>query len=390
MKIGICVIAYNRLTALKRVLCSLEAAIYDEQVTLIISIDKSDTNIVSDYADSYLWANGDKRVITHETNLGLRRHVLLCGELLHEFDALVVLEDDISVAPSFYLYAKQCAVRFETDDRIAGISLYNFPLNYHNNLPFYPLHSDSDVYLMQCAQSWGQVWLKRQWFAFKTWYEENSEEFGLLSHLPVSICSWPKSSWLKYHTRYCIEQGKYFVYPYVSLSTNHSDAGTHNKYNSTLFQSSLLYGEKKLFNLTPSVRYDGFFENELLYDLLQIDRDSLCIDFYGEKNNREGKRFWLTRKRLPYRLVKSYALSLKPYEWNVICENNGNELFLYDLSASGFNNREVKQSLFYSYMYGIKSEFIHLLRIRLDIMVKSLFVRRMKKIVKQRFVCFFK
>lgn len=26
-----------------------------------------------------------------------------------------------------------------------------------------------------------------------------------------SICNWPKSSWLKYHTKYCIERDRYFV-----------------------------------------------------------------------------------------------------------------------------------------------------------------------------------
>lgn len=378
MTIGICIIAYNRLLSLKRILQSLEAAIYDESVTLIISIDKSNTDIVSEYANHYLWKNGEKRVIIHQLNLGLRKHILQCGEFLHEFDALIVLEDDITVAPGFYLYAKQCAMQFGSDDRIAGISLYNFPLNYHNQLPFYPLHSDSDVYLMQCAQSWGQVWLKRQWFAFKTWYEGHSSEFELLPHLPRSICSWPRSSWLKYHTRYCIEQNKYFIYPYESLSTNNSDAGTHNQIKSTLFQSFLLYGKKRKYNFNPSVQYDAFFENELLYGILKLGEDNLCIDFYGEKCNRLGKRYWLTRKILPYKIIKSYALSLKPYEWNIICNNEGEELFLYDISVSVCNEKKINRSLFYSYIYNINYRFICVLKIEWSVFRKHSLYKRIK------------
>ena len=351
MNIAICIIAYNRIDSLKRVLTSLEQSYYGESITLIISIDKSNTTQVEEFAKKYHWKQGEKRVITHPENLGLRKHVLKCGDLLQEYDALIVLEDDVSVAPSFFYYAKQCVEKYADDDNIAGISLYNFPLNYQNQLPFYPLHSDSDVYLMQCAQSWGQVWMKKQWFAFKEWYNNNSEEFGELPHLPKAICTWPKSSWLKYHTRYCIENKKYFVYPYTSLSTNNSDSGTHNLNKTTFFQSQLLYGLKNTFKLSPKVLYDGFFESKMLSNILNIESDNVCIDFYGEKDNRLKKRYWLTRKQLPYRIVKSYSLSYKPYEWNIFLNENGWELFLYDTQVTNKNKCQDTTKLFKQYIY---------------------------------------
>ena len=88
MNIAICIIAYNRIDSLKRVLTSLEQSYYDESVTLIISIDKSNTTQVEDFAKQYHWKQGEKRVITHPENLGLRKHVLKCGDLLQEYDAL--------------------------------------------------------------------------------------------------------------------------------------------------------------------------------------------------------------------------------------------------------------------------------------------------------------
>jgi len=331
--IGICIIAYNRLHSLKRVLGTLEKAYYPQYVDLNISIDKSNTDIVEKYAMAYHWKYGKKNVIVHQRNLGLRKHVLSCGELLEAYDALIVLEDDISVAPSFFCYALNCVEKYADVDEIGGISLYNFPLVYHNSRTFIPLKTDSDVYLMKCAQSWGQVWMKKQWNAFKKWYDENNAEFGDAPHLPHSICSWAENSWLKYHMRYCIESGKYFVYPYISLSTNNGDAGEHVRNFSTLFQAPMLYGLQKVFKLNPTIRYDGFFENEKLHEALGVDESECCIDFYGEKDNRERRRYWLTTSSQPYKLVTSYGLVLKPYELNVLYQVKGNDLFLYDTTV---------------------------------------------------------
>ena len=79
MDIAICVIAFNRLASLKRLLSSLDNAVYPCTVKLYISVDKSDTNAVEKCAEEYIWKFGDKEVILHEENLGLRKHVINCG-----------------------------------------------------------------------------------------------------------------------------------------------------------------------------------------------------------------------------------------------------------------------------------------------------------------------
>lgn len=374
MYIGICIIAYNRINSLKRVLKSIEKAYYGkDSIELVISIDKSSTNIVEEYAKQYKWRFGNKRIITHPHNLGLRNHVLKCGNLLDEFDAIIVLEDDVYVAQNYYLYSKECINKFKDNENIAGISLYNFPINYHNLQPFKALHCDSDIYLMQNAQSWGQIWMKQQWKEFIEWYHRNNEEFSSLPHLPNSICTWPKSSWLKYHTRYCIENNKYFVYPYISLSTCFGDTGTHTANYSTHIQSSLLYGLKRKYNLNTIMKYDAFFENETIYKYLSIDKENLCIDFYGEKKNKLNKRFYLTRKILPYKIIKSYALALKPYEMNIINELDGQELFLYDTTIPRKKQSNTSiEKLFNFYMYGI------------DISLLAIIKRHIKKMVNRK------
>lgn len=338
MKIAICAIGYNRVDSLSRLLSSLNAAVYDEKVTLIISLDRSKTLDVKTYSDEFEWKHGEKKVILQECNLGLRRHVLRCGQYMNDygFDALVVLEDDITVSPYFYSYVKQCVILYQNDDCIAGISLYSFPINYITGYPFTPVDSEHDVYLMNCAMSWGQVWIKEKWNKFIDWYNRNDEEFSL-PHLPAPINQWPKSSWLKYHTRYCIENDLYFVYPYVSLTTNNSDPGTHNKVGHTYMQSRLQCLPRKAWNLPPSskieVRYDGFFEPKFLYDHLHIDEEQLTINIYGTKTNSKN-RYELSMNVLPYKVVKSFGLKYKPIEANVLCDVKGTDLFLYDKSIA--------------------------------------------------------
>lgn len=353
MSIAICVIAYNRLDSFSRCIQSLDESHYQDYVKLYISVDKSDSDVVEKYAFDYKWLHGEKEVILHSENLGLRKHVLSCGNLLEKHDALIVLEDDIVVAPGFYQYAKQAVEKFQNDDNIAGISLYNFPISYHSWQPFTSLASNSDVYLMQNAQSWGQIWMKKQWKEFKEWYDTNNEEFEEKSYLPKSICSWPKSSWLKYHTRYCIEQNKYFVYPYKSYSTCFSDAGVHTSVSSPRFQTSLSSGNIGVIKLEPVVKYDSFFENTAIYDWLQLPQDDLCVDYYGDKGNRENKRFWLSREVLPYKIIKSFGLVMKPYELNIKYQIQGNDLFLYDVTvkAKSIILDAIKDRQFF-YMYG--------------------------------------
>lgn len=338
MNIAICVITYNRVNSLKRLLLSLSQSYYNCEVPLIISVDKSNTNEVEVFADNYEWRFGNKTVVKHQENLGLRKHILQCGDFLHQYDALVVLEDDTMVAPSYFYYVQQCVEEYYDNDKIAGISLYSFETNYHNTLPFSPIKTDSDVFLMQIAQSWGQIWMKKQWFNFIDWYNQNNEEFSILPHLPKSICRWPKSSWLKYHSRYCIEQKKYFIYPYNSLSTNFSDIGVHSSEQSYIFQVKIQYGKKESYLLKPSIQYDGFFENELLYKTLNLSQDNLCIDIYGEKRNRENKHFYLTTELLNYKIINSYGLLLKPIEMNVIYNIPGYDIFLYDSTSTVNNN----------------------------------------------------
>ena len=338
MKIALVIVAYNRLESLQRLLLSVENAYYDDDVVnLIVSVDKSDSDNVERWINKYLWRYGKYEVITHQEKLGLRNHIIECGNRVVDYDAIIVLEDDITVTPNFYRYAKQCVEFYCDDDRIAGISLYSFVRNFQNSLPFEPVKSEYDVFFMNIAQSWGQVWMKKQWSDFYNWYRKNSSEIEYEPHL-TSIWRWPESSWLKYHMKYCLEKNKYFVYPYFSLSTNNSEVGLHTMCSETYNQAKLLALPQKRFKLVSLdgvlIKYDAFFEAKFLARHLGVEDENLCVDFFNEKQNRLGKRYWLTTSAYPYKVVRSFALQLKPYEHNIFQDRKGQQLFLYDTTIS--------------------------------------------------------
>lgn len=361
-KIAIVVVAYNRTESLKRLLDSLSKAVYPDDVCLIFSIDKSDVTEVSDIAASYSWTHGEKRIIQHAKRLGLRNHILSVGNLLQEFDAIIVLEDDIVVAKNFYLYSKVCVERFENADEIAGISLYNFSINYQTGKEFHPIKNDCDVYFMQTAQSWGQVWMKRQWKHFTDWYATHQADFTYMPHIPKTICHWPNSSWLKYHTRYCIETNKYFVYPYQSYSSNCGDCGSHYTYSSPLFRTILASETwaEPTFPESPQkgITYDAFFENRNLSLSLGLPEKDLCIDLNRQKQHND-QRYWLTTARANYKILKHFGLYRKPIDTNIIENIKGNGIYLYDTSIYEKNTIDTKRELF---EYEQHSDVLYLLK----------------------------
>lgn len=336
------VIGYNRVSSIARLLKFLKQAEYcGDDVTLIISIDNSGNDEVEMYAKNFTWPYGEKKVRTFPERQGLRKHILQCGDLVKDYRAIAVFEDDIVPAPGFYAYMKSAVDFYESNDNIAGISLYTHLWNVNVNLPFQPSYSGYDTYFMQFAQSWGQVWMKKQWSDFAEWYQANNEPIKPQDNIPPFVTSWPETSWLKYHIKYCIEKNKYFVYPYQSLTTCFSDVGEHCLEKDTHIQVPMLYAVRDDFKFASfgndSVRYDAFFERvwnkEAVIDDFFVK--DICVSLYGNKpipcDSQE--RYYLTTSILPYEIRKSYGLELRPFEENAVFGIAGKDIFLYDLSS---------------------------------------------------------
>ena len=363
MKPAIIAIGYNRPHSLKRLLTSLNNAYYDyDNIKLIISIDHSkhendEKNAATiSLARSFEWQHGEKEVIYREKNMGLRPHVLACGNLTEKYGSIIMLEDDIYASPMFYKYACAALDFCQDKDYVAGISLYNHKLNFQTGDLFYPIEDGYDNWYLKFPQSWGQAWTRDQWQGFKRWYDQNS---GLLlqdDNMPATVLSWPESSWMKYFARYMLLTNKFFFYPKCSFTTNSCDAGTNSvgNYNDISYQVPFFCSFARSFYFSDICQsgsvYDQFFENVNLYKTLGIAHDKLTVDLFGHKPV-PNSGFLLSLKHLDFKIIKSYACSQRPLDMNIINDISGQNFYLYDLSEKAGNKFKTSPKLPLSYNY---------------------------------------
>ena len=287
-------------------------------------------------AERFAWTHGEKQVIVQQENLGLRKHILFCGELASRYDGVILLEDDLYVSPSYYQYAQKAAQYYREAPEISGIALYSPRFNECARLPFYPLDDGFDVFFMQVACSWGQLWLKRQWDEFALWYAENADRaLAGDQALPYEIRQWPDSSWKKYFIKFMVEKDKYFVYPRQSFTTNFGDLGRHHT-GTLLYQVPLFYGENwrniNFIDYSDSlIKYDSF--GEILPSSLQLlcpklNAIDFVVDLYGIKETHcYVKEHVITSKKCNG-AIASYGKYLKPIECNIFENIPGDDLFL--------------------------------------------------------------
>ncbi len=375
----IVVIGYNRPKSLTRLLDSLSKAHYpDGEIRLVISLDNSGTLEPLRVAEAYPWTRGEKRVIHREKRMGLRNHVLACGDLTEEYGEVIVLEDDLFVSPFFYEYTAQ-ALRFYADDsRIAGISLYSQQFNQTASLPFTPIDDgNSDVYFMQLAASWGQAWSRTHWQGFRQWLAANGTDITRINGIPGDIRSWPESSWLKLYNAYIISHDLYFVYPYRSLTTNFGDPGEHFYIASSRFQVAIQ--QQRIDYHFPSSSdslaiYDAFCE--LLPATIKRLNPKLAghdftVNLFGCKECRSGLQ--LTRTSKPG--LHSFSLSMKPMELSVLHDVAGEGIALIDTAEVDAASLNGARTQYDTYRFFYKFPSVPVICVgfleRLQMMIKS-------------------
>ena len=337
---GVGVVAYNRSKSLRRLLYSLEKAKYSSNVKLIISIDRGGSSDVIRTAKDFEWQYGEKEIISQQKHLGLRKHILQCGDLSQEYEGIVLLEDDLLVSPIFYEYSTRALRYYQNEDRVAGISLYAPLINMFTKLPFIPIIDHSDIYFLQIPASWGEAWSHNQWLEFKNWLKQDKNNEKLKERLPKAVSRWPDSSWAKLFWMYMEKTRKYFVYPRDSLTTQFSEIGVHTPQTTRMYQVPLqLFAGDIRFNSfkDSNVVYDSFYE--ILPDRLNRlsdqfrEYDSFTFDLNGTKELTQiNTRLVVTSKKCR-NWIKSYGKDLKPLEMNIIEGIEGTDLFLCDKNS---------------------------------------------------------
>lgn len=324
MNNAIVAIAYNRPDSLMRLLNSLNNSDIDETVTLYISIDYSGDNTCEDVAKEFEWKFGNKKIIVHKENIGLKQNVLASGDLSKNYDLFFMFEDDIVVSPSFYKYAKSVYSYFGDDISLAGYSLYSPIFNEVAEVEFNPIKEGYDNYFMQVPSSLGQFWTNQQWKKFTDWLKLN-DKVKTYSKLPDYVVDWPSSSWKKHFYYYLAINDKTIVYPIESFSANVTiEPGEHVSSDLGFFNPELsLKKDDFRFNkqITTINDYDTYFEftNKLSEQLLGLD--NVEFDIYGSKNLDQIESEYLLSIKDCKKIFKEYDLVTFPLQINIITNN---------------------------------------------------------------------
>lgn len=330
---AIVVVAYNRKLPLIRLLDRLIDCDYScgNKVDLIVSIDFSDAqpDILS-ILDSYTWEYGELKIIAHDNNLGLKNHVLLCGDYVNSYDFLIMLEDDLYVSKFFYKYA--LSAYFSSIDRteVCGVSLYSPKTDEASLLKFEPLSIEgNNIFFAQLPSSWGQMWTRKMWTDFKDWYESNYTE-NITVELPSNMHRWSAKSWKKIFATYMVLSNKYFIFPYSSYSTNFGTAGEHMRGVNT-FQVPLIeddYDCSVRYN-NHCLYYDAFLEltKKSCSSLLGLDEKLDYTVNLKQQKKLESEQLQLTTLKLDS-VISSYSAELFPLEMNLKNTTPGNGIYL--------------------------------------------------------------
>lgn len=351
MNPAIVVVGYSRPDTLKRLLQSVGNATYhDSDIDLIISLDKADNEEdVVKVANDFEWRFGKKTIRRFPERQGLRKHIIQCGDLTEKYGAVIILEDDLLVAPDYYEYVKAALDYYENEECITGIALYSHEWNGYARKNFVPMADQYDTYLGQYSITWGQCWNYKWWNHFKTWYLAHEGKLAENPKIPMNINHWSDRSWGKYFVNYIVEKDKYYVIPRISRSTNCSDIGEHVRIADNVHQVRLMTGLVELYHFAPvkmAQKYDIYFENINIKDVFDEEiKKGLVVDLAGYGRLEEGNRYVLSTLELPYKKIKSYGLQLRPYEMNVIQNIPGNCIHLYDTFEKNHSKRTINPDI---------------------------------------------
>lgn len=327
--------AYNRPHTLSRLLASLDRAQFGAAVPdVVIAIDAGGEHhaAVVAVAEEYECNFGRKRIHYHEHNVGLIENISFCGQLSQEFGSIILLEDDLMVAPYFYPYAQQALTAYVDDDRIAGISLNALWFNGYTHHPFEPLLDGFDLFFLQVAWFQGIAYTAEMWQVYQQWLHENVEKKSQKLH--AIFDKFPATDWFPAAMRYLVETNRYFAFPRESHCVNFGLAGTHFDQETRMFQLRLALGNRQL--ALPTIDqslavYDSFYELEtkkaatLLENRLAMP---VTLDLNGTKQLTQIEHPHVLTIRPSRHPIQQWGLQMRPPLANVQHAVAGEQIIL--------------------------------------------------------------
>lgn len=158
----IAVFAYNRPRHLQRTITSLLAARHASESRLRVYSDapkraehEAGVREVRRYL-AQLSGFATIEIVERERNWGLARSIIDgVTELSQTYGSVIVVEDDLSVAPGFLAFLNAALERYRIEPKVMQVSGYMFPIQHPEQLP--------PVFLTRLPTSWGWATWDRAW-----------------------------------------------------------------------------------------------------------------------------------------------------------------------------------------------------------------------------------
>jgi hypothetical protein len=322
-------------------------------VHLFISCEYDASPEVLTFARNIKWSHGHFEVLEQAEKLGVDQHNLTCMRLAELYGNILVLEDDLVVAPGFVDYIL-AAHSLLAQTEVAGLSLYRYPMIEADHFPFNLIPNEEFLYYQQrpsskgCFYTWDSV---RPYFQFLETFNFDFAAYNL----PANVLKWENAVWEKSFYCYLIESSRYLAFPRYSLSTDFADKGVHMKkqVNKYAHQSPLYLSRRfeTMASLACTLNvYDAFYELEassikaLNPTLKDYDFE---MDIYGHKPLFFIKTPFIISVKKSKDLILGWERRLKPETNNIILNQYGHFYVLahtrsFDASVPQKTNLEEK------------------------------------------------
>jgi hypothetical protein len=163
MTAPIALIAYRRPDHLARVLSALQSNPECQDTVLYIFADGPKTEAHKAAVDRVhqitrnIQGFANVNTTFRSENWGLSRNIIdAARHVLDRHDEMIMVEDDILVAPSFLKFMNEALARYHDERRVACISGYNYPIKYSNGKTFF----------LKGAECWGWATWRDRWDCF--------------------------------------------------------------------------------------------------------------------------------------------------------------------------------------------------------------------------------
>ena len=343
-----------------------------ERANILISLDFCGNNACFRVAEDFRREHPSTDIVCHETHIGLRGNIIFSASFVRDFDAVILLEEDVWCHPQMLRFAEK-ALSIIDDKNIDQIALYSPGICQSSGSPFTPMKNGSSFYHSMVPCSSGQIWRREDWFAFQKWlHQANWPKLAkkYASQIPDNVLNWSEHSWKKLYFVYLLENKKFVAYPYTSITTNFSDGGgTHQRRRTFEHQVNMTRLDELDKNSYVDVEdadfiYDSFGEICFQKNLTISDQPLSAIEF-NLKGSKTKKFFEHSMKKFVAQSVVSdkqvanvferFGIDFLPLEANIIhsnhCPDGPIEVVpLKDAVGETKNNgRLIQRSFFYSF-----------------------------------------